>query len=46
VILAATGPTAAQATVGKGWVYNSATGEIIVNSSDPDESGNVNYDQY
>jgi hypothetical protein len=46
VILAATGPAVAEATAGKGWVYNSATGEIIVNADDLDESGNINYDDY
>ncbi len=36
----------AEATAGKGWIYNYATGEIIVNCDDLDESGNVNYDDY
>ena len=46
VILAATGPVVAESSTGKGWVYNSATGEIIVNCDDKDESGNVQYDKY
>jgi len=48
VIVAATAPAVAETTVGKGWVYSSATGEIIVNSDDPDDSGVVTstYNKY
>jgi prepilin-type N-terminal cleavage/methylation domain-containing protein len=35
-----------EGTAGKGWVYNYATGEVIVNCDDPDEGGTVNYDAY
>jgi len=48
VIVAATGPAVAELTVGMGWVYNSATGEIIVNCDDLDDSGVAGntYDKY
>lgn len=36
----------AEATAGKGWVYNYATGELIVNSDNLDEGGTVQYDAY
>lgn len=40
-------PTAVvEATAGMGWVYNYATGEIIVNCDDADEGGIVNYNTY
>jgi hypothetical protein len=35
-----------EATAGKGWIYNYATGDIIVNCDNPDEGGTVNYDAY
>lgn len=36
-----------EGTAGKGWVYNYATGEIIVNSDDPDDATPaVNYNAY
>jgi len=35
-----------EGTDGKGWVYNYATGEIIVNCDDLDDGGTVNYDKY
>ena len=46
VFVAATGPVVAAGTAG--WVYNSVTGEIIVNCNDPDDSGVVTntYDKY
>ncbi len=46
VILAATDPVVAEATADKGWVYNSVTGELIVNCDDLDEGGTVQYDAY
>ena len=48
VILAATGPAVVEVTAGKGWVYNSVTGAIIVNCDDPDDSGVITstYDKY
>jgi prepilin-type N-terminal cleavage/methylation domain-containing protein len=48
VIVAAAVPAVAEGTAGKGWVYSSATGEIIVNCDDPDDSGVVTntYDKY
>ena len=48
VIVAAAVPAVSEATAGKGWVYSSATGAIIVNSDDPDDSGVVTntYDKY
>jgi prepilin-type N-terminal cleavage/methylation domain-containing protein len=39
-----TGPTVSEAT-GEGWVYNYATGDIIANTDDTDESG-VAYNTY
>ena len=40
--------TATEGTVGKGWVYNYQTGEIIVNTDNPDDSGVITntYDKY
>lgn len=35
-----------ESTAGKGWVYNYATGEIVVNCDDADEGGTVTYDDY
>jgi len=48
VSVAATGPAVAEATAGIGWVYNSATGAIIVNCDDADDSGVPanTYDKY
>jgi len=48
VIVAAVAPVVAEGTAGKGWVYSSGTGAIIVNSDDPDDSGVVTstYDKY
>ena len=48
VIAASTTPAVAEGTAGKGWVYCSATGAIIVNCDDPDDSGVVTntYDKY
>lgn len=39
VIVAAAAPAVSEITAGKGWVYSSATGEVIVNCDDPDDSG-------
>ena len=48
VIVAAAAPAVAETTAGKGWVYSSVTGAIIVNSDDPDDSGVATntYDKY
>ena len=48
VIVAAAAPVVAEITAGKGWVYSSVTGEIIVNSDDPDDSGVITntYNKY
>ena len=35
-----------EATAGKGWVYNYATGDVIVNCDDNDDGGTVQYDAY
>ncbi len=48
VIVAAAAPAVAESSAGKGWVYSSGTGAIIVNSDDPDDSGVAanTYDKY
>jgi hypothetical protein len=30
----------------EGWVYNPATGEIIVNTDDANDAGTLTYDEY
>ena len=30
----------------EGWVYNPSTGEIIVNTDDPNPAGSLTYDEY
>lgn len=48
VIVAAAAPAVAELTAGKGWVYSSVTGAIIVNCDDADDSGVITntYDKY
>ena len=45
VILANTGPAVDESTTTAGWVYNFATGDLIANTDDTDESGKQ-YDTY
>ncbi len=45
VLVQATGPTVNEANTTAGWAYNSATGDIIANTDDEDDSG-VAYNTY
>lgn len=46
VDMTAASPPAVVATAGVGWVYNSATGDIIANSDEAGEDGVTTFDSY
>jgi prepilin-type N-terminal cleavage/methylation domain-containing protein len=45
IIVGTTGPAVDEAQTTKGWVYNSSTGDLIINTDDVDDMG-TQYDAY